>query len=349
MDLVLAISEHPGLLHKLAHLKQNPLPKTPIIFAKIKLLWQCNLRCTFCELPAPTKPMPLLLVQSILNDLQRHGVQKIHFSGGEVFLHPQIKEILEDTCDRGLQVNLTTNGTLLDQEMVSFLIGCGVHSLSVSLDSAKAQNHDRLRGQKGALKATLKGIRYLMKKRLKKRLKYPKLRINTVVSRENIDDLPDLYALLTEIGENLIWNIIPVDATRKHLLLDKHQVQLFVEQAKKWDLVQNLYIGTSNHECTLISKGKYAVEFYHHHPCFMPWLHVFIDPRGFVYPCCMTRGRIPAFGNCRSQSLAQILASDSCREIKMNLAAGIPLDICHSCDDFIEENTLLLEKMKEKQ
>ncbi|MCP5052752.1 MAG: radical SAM protein, partial [bacterium] len=134
MDIVEAVEQVPGLVRKLANLERNPLPDTPVLSAKIKLLWQCNLSCTFCRLPAMTRPMPKEMVHRILKDLMSHGLRKIHFSGGEIFMHPDIMPILEDACSMGLQVNFTSNGTRITKDVARCLVEMGIHSISISLD-----------------------------------------------------------------------------------------------------------------------------------------------------------------------------------------------------------------------
>ncbi len=116
-------------MHCLTHLHRYPLADTPLLFAKIKLLWNCNLSCKFCERPPVKQMMPLETVTAILHELCKQGLRKIHFSGGEVLLHPQIFTILKQAVSLGLQVNLTTNGTLLTKETARALCHLKIHSI----------------------------------------------------------------------------------------------------------------------------------------------------------------------------------------------------------------------------
>ena len=344
MDFKETLNKTPGLIEKLANLEHDPFPETPILFAKIKPLWQCNLSCTFCELPPAGKPMAKEKIIEILNVLLNQGLVKIHYSGGEVFLHPEIFAILEESCALGLQANLTTNGTLLDREKVRVLSKIGVHSVSISLDAAEPTFHDKLRGEKGAFKATLKTIQ-LIANNGKKR---PKLRVNTVVTRENIHQLDNIHKLLRGISRTIHWKIMPVDSIHPKLRLDREMVRALSERAKDWELLDEQPFGTYQlrggrfeKDHTPIVKGKYGKRYYDDHRCYMPWLHIFIDPKGFVYPCCMSRGRIPAFGNLYEDSIDEILAGSMCREFRMNMASHYTMDVCRYCDDFIRENAII--------
>ena len=334
MDLARIIRETPGLQNRLASLRQDPLQETPVIFAKIKLLWQCNLSCVFCERPAPGEPMGLPAFKKILDDLIGHGVRKIHFSGGEILLHPGILGILEAACSSGVQVNFTSNGTLLTKEIAKAVTEIGVHSISLSLDSPKPGVHDRLRGRKGAFKSTVRAMEYL----LRYRKKNPKVRVNTVVTRDNCDDLDDMHAFLSGIDRGLIWKLIPVDSQSGKLRLTEAQVAELTDRSRGWDLLENRHIFNRYDSDRNISRGLYAGNYYKHYPCYMPWLHLFIDPGGFAYPCCMTRGKIPSIGNVITEPLSALLNGARMRDIRMSMSGANAFEVCRRCDDFILEN-----------
>ena len=349
MDFQNILSKTPGLIEQLANLEHDPFPVTPILFAKIKLLWQCNLACTFCELPKAGTPMAKETVLEVLKGLLPRGLVKIHYSGGEVFLHPEIFPILEESCALGLQVNLTTNGTLLDRAKVRALSEMGVHSVAISLDAADPARHDKLRGQKGAFQATLEAIQVFAQNTKK----LPKLRVNTVVTRENVDQLQGIHDLLSGISPAIRWKIIPVGGSAKRLRVDREMLVALVEQARNWKLLdeppfdpRQLRNDRFEKDHPPILKGQYGKRYYADQRCYLPWLHIFIDPHGFVYPCCMSRCRIAAFGNVSENSIAEILASATCREFRMNMASSHRMEMCWCCDDFIRENAMLAEVVK---
>ncbi len=334
MDLVQIIKDTPGLRDRLAAIRQEPLQEMPVIFAKIKLLWQCNLSCVFCERPAPGEPMSHEVYAKILRDLVGHGVKKIHFSGGEIFLHPEVLRILETTCAGGVQVNFTSNGTLITKEIARAVTGMGVHSISLSLDSSKPALHDRLRGRKGAFKSTVRALEHLARYRKKN----PKLRVNTVVTRENCEDLDDMHAFLEAMNPDIIWKLIPVDSQNRKLRLTESQVARLADRSRGWGLLENRHVFNRFDSNKNISRGNYAGKYYKHYPCFMPWMHLFIDPCGFAYPCCMTRGKISSIGNVITEPLSELLNGRRMRDIRMLMSDANTFEVCGRCDDFILEN-----------
>ena len=345
MDLEKAILETPGLLNRLANISNDPLPDTPALSAKIKLLWQCNLACGFCKRPRPAALISREKTMEILNHLKQRGLRKIHFSGGEPMLHPQIMEILDDAAELELQVNLTSNGVLIDKEIARKIKKSGVHSISISLDGATAKTHDRIRGAKGAFKATIKALGHLCKKSKKR----PQVRVNTVLTRANAEELDAIHSLLLSISEKIKWSILPVDTAYDALRVDEATARDIQKRCREWKLLSPppfAIAGSdeSGAEISAMARGEYGVAARRGPICYAPWLTVFVDASGQVYPCCMSRGRIPSFGDINQTRLEDALSGGSAQTAKRSMAAGIAPTICAKCDDFVAEN-LIIEKL----
>ena len=141
--------------------RQSVAEGTPYLplCVKIKLTWRCNLHCAMCNVWRQSREdrLSLPVIQALADELAMLGTRKVHLSGGEVLLRPDIFEVINAFAARDLQVNLTTNGTLLSEVMARRLVESGLHNLSVSLDGATPAVHDVLRG-KGNWKRTLRGV-----------------------------------------------------------------------------------------------------------------------------------------------------------------------------------------------
>lgn len=70
-------------------------------------------------------------------------------SGGEPFLYPGLDKAVWAAADAGLQVGITTNGTIFSRTNLRSIRG-RVSNLQVSLDSIRPDAHDALRGVKGS-------------------------------------------------------------------------------------------------------------------------------------------------------------------------------------------------------
>jgi Fe-coproporphyrin III synthase len=335
MDII-QLTSAPEIKEQLKRISDAPDTKLPVLYAKIKLLWKCNLKCRFCSSDKADASLAASTVFSLLDQLKRAGTVKVHFSGGEVFLHPDIFPILERAVSCGFQVNLTSNGTLLDKEKIRNLAGIGVHRITLSLDGASASTHDAVRGVPGSFRKTVKSIGRIAEKGKKVRLG-----VNTVACRANWRELDNVHNLLFSVSPRISWRVIPVDSMEKKVRLPFDAVVQLARQAKRWELLSGNPFGDNEQEYRMTAKGLYAKGFYREHRCCMPWLHSFIDPEGNLFPCCMSRSVSEPLGNIKVQQLAMILSGGRSLKLKMHCAQGYSLPVCERCDDFIEENLMV--------
>ena len=288
------------------------------------------------------------MVIGLLNFLRKKGLRKVHFSGGEVLLLDFFPDILRHSNSLGLQVNFTTNGTLIDSEISRLVIKERVHAINVSVDSPDPKEHDLMRGMKGSWKTAWKGIENL-KRKTEKKGHGPLLNVNTIVTRKNIDKMPEMYKLLLERGINR-WRLLPVDTTDAKARPSVDQWKDLLARLPEWKPLlarMPVFFPASKTELTakLAHKGMYAGNFFRKGTCFAPWFNLFVDATGAVFPCCMGKCAIPAYGNLKNSSIESILASPSRRELLQSMAAGKVFEICHNCDDFIEENEAFDNRM----
>lgn len=96
----------------------------------------CNLSCAFCA-PSRRPPlfMPVETFKNIAGQIRSFaGIVSLHVLG-EPFMHPQLPEIIRVCSDEGLNLNLVTNGTLLDKFGSGIFSEKSLRQLSLSLHS----------------------------------------------------------------------------------------------------------------------------------------------------------------------------------------------------------------------
>jgi uncharacterized protein len=91
-------------------------------------------------------------------------------------------------------VQLLTNGTLIDENLASFLAGEVNPGIQISLEGSTAALHDRLRGP-GSFRRVLEAIELLQAAGLA-----DNLTLSTTIMRPNLGDLPSLIALAQTLG-----------------------------------------------------------------------------------------------------------------------------------------------------
>ena len=101
----------------------------------------CNLNCSFC--PKTNRPKKFMTIEEfdrITDEISPlTNIICLHLMG-EPLLHPHLKEIFEICKKKNLNVYLTTNGTLIKQNLDLLKTGCATR-ISVSLHSFEANDN----------------------------------------------------------------------------------------------------------------------------------------------------------------------------------------------------------------
>lgn len=182
---------------------------------KVKIISNCNLRCEMCRYWQIAKQrLDDDTVFSLLEHAVQLGCKKVHFSGGEATLHPSLNAYIKFASDLGLRVNLTSNGTTMTKRRAKAWIAAGLRAASFSLDGTDSRTHDKIRGVKGAFKKTFSAITTL-KREIRRNKTKLKIRVNTVVSQQNFEQLPELIELGGQLG---VIDVVPMPVDGKNVV-----------------------------------------------------------------------------------------------------------------------------------
>ena len=138
-------------------------PSVPLSFPQscsFELTYRCNLRCKHCYIGVqpPTEEMDTKSALKVIGKIAETGFGMFELCGGEPLMRDDLSVIAKEIKSYGMTVNLSTNGTLLSQDKVRELKPY-VDEAMISVDSHEESNHDNFRGEAGALKLSLEGIR----------------------------------------------------------------------------------------------------------------------------------------------------------------------------------------------
>ena len=176
----------------------------------ILVFWEttraCLLACRHCRAAAIHEPLPGELTTAegkrFLDSLAEFGrpLPVLVLTGGDVLLRRDLSELVAHARRLGLPVAISPAVTgRLQPEVLRGLRAAGVSVASISLDGASAATHDGLRGVDGHLEATLDAVRLLRAERFT-------VQVNTVVRPENVEELPEVAALVAASGAR-IWEV----------------------------------------------------------------------------------------------------------------------------------------------
>ena len=112
------------------------------VFSRLYLVVtkECNLMCKHCYLEAgPGKALDNEItpeeIASIIDAVASDGMlTEVSVTGGEPLARKDIKEILITVLDKGILLNLETNGTLITPEIAELLSQYTNSSVGVSID-----------------------------------------------------------------------------------------------------------------------------------------------------------------------------------------------------------------------
>jgi MoaA/NifB/PqqE/SkfB family radical SAM enzyme len=130
------------------------------------LTYHCHLNCVHCLLPeawrrggGPGPELDTSQVKTVLDQLAAAGTFWLTFSGGEIFLRPDLIEIVEYARGLNFSVALKTSGTVGPNETQwEALAAAGLDSFQVSFYSVDPAVHDRVTGLPGSWARVMKTV-----------------------------------------------------------------------------------------------------------------------------------------------------------------------------------------------
>ena len=196
----------------------NPWEYTPpgdkgeLLYLSVAVTTTCNFRCSFCS-KASQEPMHLDsgLLYSALQEAIEMGLKKVEFTGGEPLLYPGILDLIEELSGKGITTLLVTNGSTVSQSTAERLARAEA-MVAVSLSTLKEEKFDALTGMKNQFPRVLNAVKLLRKAGFGNK-KVPLLSVQSVASRETVDEIPALQKWAEARGCLFILNRpIPVGA-----------------------------------------------------------------------------------------------------------------------------------------
>jgi radical SAM protein with 4Fe4S-binding SPASM domain len=148
------------------------------------LTYRCNERCLHCYLDHDDHgELTTAECIAVMEDLASAGTLFLTFSGGEIFLRPDLYEILAAARRLHFDVSLKTNALLVTTERAAQLREFGVRRVQISVYSDVPQVHDAITKVSGSLQRTLAAIPLLLEEGLQVKLACPLMQENLLAYR----------------------------------------------------------------------------------------------------------------------------------------------------------------------
>ncbi len=174
------------------------------------IIWEttqaCDLACRHCRAQAQSLRDACELTfeqgKMLLEQARDFGKPSpiFIFTGGDPFKRPDLFDLVKYGSDLGLAVAVSPSGTpKLTRENLIRLKEAGAKAISLSIDGSTPELHDDFRQVPGSYDLTLRGWKAAREIGLK-------LQVNTTATRYNLEDLPNLFRLVQELGA-MTWSL----------------------------------------------------------------------------------------------------------------------------------------------
>jgi radical SAM protein with 4Fe4S-binding SPASM domain len=289
-----------------------------LLTMEIEFSLRCNFNCPYCYVPKPDyfrDELTLEEIQDVIVQAQRLGAHKIIILGGEPTIYANLNTIIAFIRDRGLEIELFTNGTGVDEGLASFLYANKVRVV-LKMNTFDPELQDRLSGKKGAYDIIHAALGTL------KNAGYPEddafLAVSTVICAPNIDELPRLWRWLRDQRIAPYFEMITPQANalnNEWLFVEPLRVhQLFKDLA---EMDRQYYDGQWEPQPPLVGNR-----------CLRHLFSCLVTSKGAVTPCV---GVNVSLGNIRERKLADILCQSQLIKDLKNYRNTIK-GPCRSCD-----------------
>ena len=170
-------------------------------FVPLILSWnvtrECNLKCSHCYINAADKKLEGELSteegKRLIDQICEISKPLLVLSGGEPLLRSDIYELIQYGSSKGLKMGLGSNGVLIDDVVAKKLKVSGITTVSISLDSHIAAQHDDFRGVVGCWEKAVNAIKVLRANNIL-------VQVNTTLTHDNYGQIDDIMRFSESIG-----------------------------------------------------------------------------------------------------------------------------------------------------
>jgi MoaA/NifB/PqqE/SkfB family radical SAM enzyme len=309
---------------------------------------RCNLRCSFCTERGPgvaERYADLTLDDFIPMSEGLNWASVVQLWGwGEPFLNPSYPAIFDYVTKNypGIEINISTNGTLLDEAWQRKLLEYGNISVNVSINAATRKSYRRITG-KDLFARLGENLRLFRKMREEYRGRARVLlSVSFVVIEENIQEIADFIDLAADFGADHVqfMDLMHITSSSPGISAAPHGEAVRERLAEALARAAARGIGVGSFlpyaENDYLALDRYGIgapvsgdgACLQVKPCYEPWKTMLICSDGTATLCCRS-GVVT--GNLRKSGLVAVWNSDVYRHYRETVNSPSPPVVCRSC------------------
>jgi radical SAM protein with 4Fe4S-binding SPASM domain len=284
------------------------------IYVEIGPTNYCNHRCVFCALDYLERGKTCIdqeVMTTTLKDMAISGVKSVMFAGeGESLLHPDISQFVQTAKTEGIDVSITTNGVLFNEEKAREILP-HLSWLRFSLDAGTKENYSYIHGTKESdFNRVLLNIEYAAK--LKQEAKYPvEIGVQALLTNRSLTELIPLAKMLKNIGADNL-QIKPYS----HHPASKNDLSFDYQTAEE---IRGELESISDSGFNVIYRNKTierVCQDRDYDKCYGLPFFALIDSRGNIIPCNMFYNNEEfTYGNLYEKSFSEIWGGEKRKEV----------------------------------
>ncbi len=323
---------------------KNPVFKANPSLIVLEPTNRCNLACGLCarnywdKNANPLTDMSLETLRAV-EPFLKTASSVYAFGHGEPTLGKNFREIVLRAKSYGCEVQFTTNGFRLDDELIDFILESKTDIVNVSLDALEPDSSKIRRGVDPA--KALRRLHRVWEKKTAAGQKTPETGIAFTADRENLGELPNLIDAMAAVGASvLIISHFVAWSVENHSLSAYH-----VEADFRSAFAKAVEKGRAKGITVILPFDNMDSGF-----CPHPMSMFFVRASGEVWPCCnavfrQDRYSFPA-GNVHESALRDIWNGEVYQALRRDWWAGrapVHCRICPLAADKIESHLRNLE------
>jgi MoaA/NifB/PqqE/SkfB family radical SAM enzyme len=296
----------------------------PLILSHL-VTGRCNCRCATCLWRDPqAEELSLDEIVRLYRDARRSGFLLNSIWGGEPLMRDDLPQIVRASKANRLQTIVITNGWFLADRLDE--LAPGVDCFIVSIDAAGPKDrpgtrHDEMRRLKGLFDRACAGI-------VEVRRRHPRIKVivNSVLSRLNAGEAPELVRLARDLGASIY--ISPIDTSYRTGPEDEPSKEPLALPPDELSDVLEKILALKRRGWPINNSPQYLRTFIggkKPYVCGSPVMCVTVATNGDVFGCFMPGGR---FGSLRERSLPEILRLPHVRRMRRPRRCSI----CNNAD-----------------
>lgn len=194
------------------------------ISGSFELTPRCSLNCKMCYIRMTSEQMKPLGTErtaqewiSMAQQAKHAGMVFLLLTGGEPFLRADFKPLYRQLSKMGFSIDINTNGTLIDAQMVSFLHENPPAKLNITLYGASGDTYQRLCGDASAFDRVVYAIDALCEADLL-------VSLNATITPENVCDTEKIAEFARKRGLYLKLTSLVVPPIRRGIRETAHRL-----------------------------------------------------------------------------------------------------------------------------